>query len=762
MLGLAEVFSKQAELINFAGKYENEFETIKLLHTLPAEQRKYFNALSTQLLENLQPTQDKQKCGERARRLREEGNSVYKSKSGRKDAELADCLLGACRLYTQAILAAENARQELCLGYANRGMALQDFGYYAQAYDDCACALEYGYPEQLQHKLLMRQAHCAWKLNDARLLQQHLSSLRQVRAALNAGYRQQLEQLQQQLELLQRELPQQQQLPAEVTPLPAEQKYEIVAQAQLGRHMLARQQIAAQELIFTEQADCFVPIEQRLICQACAASLLCAPIPCPECGQRVVYCSRRCRAAHAHIHQHECAAYSRGLLAMLGVSHLALRLLLRYLPQWLQQLAPAATAEQLWLQLMALAAEWRHEQAAASQALQTLCMISHLDKLPAEELLYHTLCANLLQVYLHNCSGFYAQLSRCAPALHAEHWHPLLAALLLRCAGQLLVNGHAADAMLPCALPGNEFALLQPALWQRPLRLRLGCLHSFAHSTLVAAINLPRLSLCNHACAASIRSHYDGCTVRNYAAQQIAAGEQIFNCYTMDCRQTLRAQRRQQLQDIYKFHCRCAKCQRAAPDQDYLAFHRYRCERSACGSSFTPAPLPQQTSLSWWLQPAQLTHIRCTVCGAVQLSAWYERFQQLLERCTQPAVRRELYENFKALDKWLLDYHSLKLSLARQLIAGCFEHRAALSDCDYAQLAPIIRFQLAGLAAQCGSSSMEYLTQMTYYWDLLALGKHKCSLQQLRHMRSAVEFLARETRQIFVNYYNDFIEQQYK
>lgn len=198
MYALGELFKKQIEIINYNGNYENEFETIKLVYKWPIYQATRVSAF----LEVLEDPQDIDKCAERSRCLREEGNRVYKTKNCKKDKELSKCLLRACRLYTQAILAAESVSVELCLGYANRGMALQDFGYFEQAYDDCVSALEYGYPEHLKHKLIMRQAHCAWKLNDANRLEQHIRSLQDI-PMLNSSFSAQLEQLQQELSQLQ-------------------------------------------------------------------------------------------------------------------------------------------------------------------------------------------------------------------------------------------------------------------------------------------------------------------------------------------------------------------------------------------------------------------------------------------------------------------------------------------------------------------------------------------------------------------------------
>ncbi|EDW02369.1 SET and MYND domain-containing protein 4 [Drosophila grimshawi] len=750
---LAEIFSEQGELITHDGTYQNELETIKVIRVLPVHKRQRFNRLSTQLLEDLEQPQDRQKCAERSRSLREEGNRVYKTKSSKNNADQAECLLSACRLYTQAVLEAETAFDELCLSFANRGMALQDYGYYEQAYDDCVCALEFGYPKKLQHKLIMRQAHCAWKLGDAKKLGEHLACLEQLQ--LNPSYCQKLEELQQQLKMLQGS--QKAESTQELQKLTGDTHKISMDSSTRGRYMIATKRLSEGDIIFTEQADCFVPIEQRLICQKCAASLLCAPIPCPQCHQRVVYCSRRCRDLHKYIHSYECAAYRKDLLIMLGVSHLAMRLLLTYLPDWLPQLRSASNAQELWHRLMQMAATDAN-CSPAPQSLQSMGMLTHLDKLPPAELAYHSLCANLLQVYLFKCTHFYDQLSSSGSTASLEDWHLIVAALILRSAGQLLVNAHVGNAISLCSLPANEFPLLQPALWQGPHHLRRGCLHKFAQSTLQTAINLPYLSLCNHACAPSIHTRFDGCVVSNFATRPIEAGEEIYNCYTLDYRNSMCAQRRQQLESIYKFTCCCDKCLRVQPDQDYLKFHRYRCERTQCGKSF----VPNQSSLSWWLQPDGNGGICCSACQTPQLTTWYDQFLALLEHCHESEARRNLYKAFDNLNNWLLDYHSLKLSLANELIVACFavkEDGVTLDDLDYGQLARIIDFQLAGTAAQYGINSLEYMTKLTHLFDLIAWGKHKCSVPQLKTMRAALNNLPSETKVIFVNYYNDFIEQ---
>ncbi|EDV58241.1 SET and MYND domain-containing protein 4 [Drosophila erecta] len=745
---LARVFSKQDELITLDEDYKDEFETFKSLAALPVDKRQRFQQLAIKLLQDFEQPHDTKKCAERSRNLREEGNLVFRGSS-------EDAVLNACRLYTAAVFEAEDAVDELSLAFANRGMALQEYGYYREAYDDCANALECGYPEKVRHKVIMRQAYCAWKLEKIALLEEHLDCLEKLK--LNESFQQQLDNLKQKLELLKNQANEQE------TQEKVEDKAlgEILTDpGQRGRYMVAKENISKGNVIFSERASCFVPLQQLLICQQCAASLMSAPIPCPKCHQRVVYCSRKCREAHSAIHKYECAAYRKDLLKLLGVSHLALRLVLAYIPHIMPHLQERTSAQSIWDEIMNLA---RKPEVCehAPEYLRSLRMVSLLDQASKAELTYHILCANFLQLYLKGHTDFFDQFRSMSAS--TEDWQLIISALILRFAGQLLANGHVGDALLVVGMEPNEFVALQPDLWQKPRHLKRGQLHNLSHSELITAINLPNLSLCNHACEPSIRTKFDGCSVVNYAAKDILHGEEIFNCYTRDYMNSLKLQRCEPLKDVYKFECACTKCTQTDPDQNYLSFHRYRCENPNCRQEFLPDAKVQRNNLIWWLASNIENPIICTVCQERQHFAWYKEFLELIWSCADSSKRQALFKAFDDLDQWLVDYHSLKRLLAEELVNACFveiDEGTSLDELAYEDLARIIRKQLEGTAAQCGDTSMEYIARMTYLWDIIAQKKCRTSKKELLEMKGKVEYLASEHREVFLNYYNDFIEQQ--
>ncbi|XP_017835919.1 SET and MYND domain-containing protein 4-like [Drosophila busckii] len=757
MDALSNVLNKQSYLLAFPGDavHQNELVTFQLIHSLPDKQARCFKKLTLEFLETCQQPHEVEKYAQRSRALREQGNRIFNDKTTNPLASQSERLLGACELYTKAILEAENAFEELCLGYANRGMALQEFGYYQQAYDDCASALEFGYPKKNQHKLIMRQAFCASKMGDFENLAEHINFLDEMK--LNESFSQQLEQLK-------KEVPSKQSNPAlnkaQTTSDTIIKKHKVVKGVGIrGRYLVATESIMKGELLIKEPALCFVPTSEIQICQQCACTLMCTPIPCPLCHQRTVYCSRRCRQLHADIHRFECAAYKMGLVEILGVSYLALRLVIVNMPQWLGHLAKRANAntQQLWESLMEMTDEeqdpqWMH-----------MSMTSHLNKLPATDSIrtYHTLCANLLQTLLYKSTNFYDQLLDCTSA-SAEDWHVVLGALILRSAGQLLVNACAVPVVMP-DLERSEFAMLQTTLWTRPYHLKRGALHKFEKLIVAMCMNLPNLSMANHACTSSICIKYDGPAVSCYAMHDIKEGEEIFNCYTVDCRNTMLCEREKELKKNYNFRCRCTKCLRVQPDEDYLTFHRYRCRNPRCFSTYVPKQTPKMENLCWWLSEEATMSLYCTVCGELQSLYEYNQFLDLIDRCKEIQIRRQLYKIFNELN-YLLAYNSLKLSIAKEIVKSCFaaqDDGSMLDDTDYRQLLGIIKYLLNGTAVQWGCYSTVYTSKLTYLWDCIALGKYKCGMEEMQSMLAAVEYLREETKTVFINYYKDYIEAHY-
>lgn len=171
--------------------YKNEFETMSILFD-DKPQRKFILDASKSWLQTLENNEnmefalkeDEEKIKE-SKDLRQQGNDLFTAKgSGRN-------VMAACRLYNDAIYAALDTKgEELALGFANRATALQAFGYYRQAYDDCVCALKFGYPEAMKHKVLIRQTYCSLQMKDLAKVEKHLNELEKLN--LNKSFEKEL------------------------------------------------------------------------------------------------------------------------------------------------------------------------------------------------------------------------------------------------------------------------------------------------------------------------------------------------------------------------------------------------------------------------------------------------------------------------------------------------------------------------------------------------------------------------------------------
>lgn len=202
---LHELFSEQINCI-VKQPYQNEFETMSMIfEKIPERMRAKIQNLSLKWLQNLEQNENKEfdmkEASEKAKEsedLRQKGNQLFTEKAKKRN------ILGACRFYNDAIDAGlDGDNKELALCFANRGMALQSFGYYQEAYDDCIWALKLGYPDSMRYKIVLRQAFSAIKLKNLQKAEKHLRELQQL--DLNSNCLKQYEELEEALEQLKQE-----------------------------------------------------------------------------------------------------------------------------------------------------------------------------------------------------------------------------------------------------------------------------------------------------------------------------------------------------------------------------------------------------------------------------------------------------------------------------------------------------------------------------------------------------------------------------
>ncbi|XP_017466204.1 PREDICTED: uncharacterized protein LOC108359067 isoform X1 [Rhagoletis zephyria] len=530
---------------------------------------------------------------EESQRVREAGNNCY-----RKEHHP----LKACDLYTEAIFLApveEDAdNTTAAMAHANRSTVLHDYGMYEEAYDDCLCALELGYPEEYNALIKLRQAACALKLRNFALCELHVHEL--LHMDLSEAFEARTHELWHECEVLKSEkidmgVQTDDDHYAAMAPPPQHilhgsssnrlKVYEVAwsdtsnaITTTRRAYLRATTDIVRHMPIFNEHAAVFVSSGQARICDNCAITQF-IPFPCDYCSNRTsVYCSRKCRSQHSSIHVLECFAHQIELFEEFGEAfakprllQLAFRMLITGLPQVMPHCRKRPTVNKMWNAFNGILTERTDIPYSALLRLET-----HLDKIDAETTVSLAIAAHILAIYLAECTDFFEHLDLMMPApmkLARSEWILLSAALLLRHIGQLRHKNliHCPSFVLP-ADPHILSPLHEYSLWSAVKHVRQGQLHLLAGDvTCVAYAVYPQtLSLCRQSCVGQVYRKHSGRQVSAYATCDILLGACITNCfvYAGDYRQSLHETRRQDLK-ARGIDCKCDKCFRPYPDEDF-------------------------------------------------------------------------------------------------------------------------------------------------------------------------------------------------
>ncbi|XP_053957809.1 uncharacterized protein LOC128862972 isoform X2 [Anastrepha ludens] len=531
---------------------------------------------------------------EESQRVREAGNNCY-----RKEHHP----LKACDLYTEAIFLApveEDAdNTTAAMAHANRSTVLHDYGMYEEAYDDCLCALELGYPEEYNALIKLRQAACALKLRNFALCELHVHEL--LHMDLSEAFEARTHELWHECEVLKSEkvdmgVQTDDDHYTLMAPPPPQhilrgsnsnrlKVYEVAwsdtsnaITTTRRAYLRATTDIVRHMPIFSEDAAVFVSSGQARICDNCSITQF-IPFPCDYCSNRTsVYCSRKCRAQHSAIHVLECFAHQIELFEEFGESfakprllQLAFRMLITGLPQVMPHCRKRPTVNKMWNAFNGILTERTDIPYSALLRLET-----HLDKIDAETTISLAIAAHILAIYLAECTDFFEHLDLMMPAtmkLARSEWILLSAALLLRHIGQLRHKNliHCPSFVLP-ADPHILSPLYEYSLWSGVKHIRQGQLHLLAGDVacVAYAVYPQTLSLCRQSCVGQLYRKHSGRQVTAYATCDILLGACITNCfvYTGDYRQSLHETRRQDLK-ARGIDCKCDKCFRPYPDEDF-------------------------------------------------------------------------------------------------------------------------------------------------------------------------------------------------
>ncbi|KYN29622.1 SET and MYND domain-containing protein 4 [Trachymyrmex cornetzi] len=389
--------------------------------------------------------------------------------------------------------------------------------------NDINLAIKLGYPENLRYKLHLRAAQCYLKLEQ---LQKQINDIMSKISCMEENADSTTD-------------------TAEFPSLPevafgenpnfrfASAAVEIKCTPEKGRYVVTNRDIKRGQILFVEKAFAFVPLchIKSDNCYNCCRSSGNTPVPCTECVDSI-YCNITCwNEARSSYHCWECLGNQMGLWAEIGIAYLAVRMLFN---------CTTATDD--------------------NRLNEVQKLVTNFSKLPPGDIISYGITAIMLMMYLSKYTDFFktVNLKECLKFyddfncdLTTEDDERLyVSSLLLRYILQLISNGHAITKIK--AVVNNTCYNKNKVFTQQEDR--------------IATAIYPSASMMNHSCDPNIINSFLGQFLITKATQDIAAGEEVFNCYGADFRRMLRKDRQEKMESQYCFKCNCAAC--SAPEYE--------------------------------------------------------------------------------------------------------------------------------------------------------------------------------------------------
>nr|XP_023646786.1 SET and MYND domain-containing protein 4 isoform X2 [Paramormyrops kingsleyae] len=617
------------------------------------------------------------KDSESASGLREKGNAYFRARD----------YTTATMFYSQGVCCAPPGSEELALCYANRSASRLRLHLHQECLQDIGRALKHGYPTHLQQKLLDRRQQCLKHQRDDGSSKEGGSGI--ASECDGSG-----------------SLP-------HVSPA-----VHFRFSPEKGRHLVAREDVAAGEILLEERAFACVLIPgtgkksgvqnsaveeenqdafgtEHLLCHHCLSRTN-NPVPCPGCSY-TRYCGEGCQqVAWQRHHCWECPF--GGELRSLGVlTHLALRVVFRTglkEVQKVREMASWTSAPPSGQETSPRTCQDPPQHQLDGSYMCIYCLLPHVSGHPSSlrflcAVTVATLCrslkeAGVLQKFLSDECDEQGGGAWC-----------MLGAVVLRHMFQLRCNSQAVTVLRDCGVGCSSVSAMQEVR--------------------VATAIFPTLSMLNHSCHPNIGIAFrtvgvpvpprgqpgtvcGGVMVTARAFRDVGSGQELLHCYGPHYSRMPTSERRRLLLEQYFFHCGCDACR---DHQGATAASGLRCARCGC---------PLQCAKLGYLCPRsgcdfQLAH--------GELSRRLQGLEELLDQATRliemdrpDQAAQELQVAIRDASRFLEETHPLQGQLAD--VAA----RAQAAMGNWRQAATQLSRSIPAIQVQYGDDSAELGRQL--------------------------------------------------
>ncbi|KAJ8738029.1 hypothetical protein PYW08_000624 [Mythimna loreyi] len=492
------------------------------------------------------------------------------------------------KLYTKSVLYAHKDSPLYSVALANRSAASLRLKKYKESLRDVQRALNHKYPPDLQHKLYLRRAECYFEMgqrqNCIEAMKQavrHNERIR-LRGISKVEFDKSYLLLEEKLHRLRHDVP-----PDELV-LPelfmgenpqfrsACNAVELVRNEEYGRHVIVKDPVQRGDVIFAEEPFASVKLPDKDLphpyyCDYCCSSDP-AMIGCNDCS-RIVYCDEACHYLSKNSsHRWECAGVRANIFPIIGIAHLAFRVMLKYAQKGFPRLPPNVNTPTTAAGLMAAYASVDNVQiySAEYETFYTMFnLTSNLDSSANTDNIQYALSSTMLTIYLENHTNFFEYFpERVGFPLPMNEMKLLCAGLIFRTLGQLVTNAH--TVMELNTGPKREIPI-NPCTTSPWRRIGTGV--------------YPTASMMNHSCEPNITNVF----YKNYlfvkVIRELPKGGEILNCYGPHYARQSTEDRREALRTQYGFNCKCPACLDETRKDFVSLFSAYAC--SSCKGPVT-------------------------------------------------------------------------------------------------------------------------------------------------------------------------------
>ncbi|XP_039613150.1 SET and MYND domain-containing protein 4 [Polypterus senegalus] len=597
---------------SLSAKSKRHLSELTQLEDLLEETCRLLNQEDTVFLLDLSKKYDVQKDPTVANHFREQGNSSFRKR------DYAQAMF----FYSKGTRFASAGSETLALCFANRSACL----FYLQQYQECLTdirrALDSGYPKHLEPKLLRRREECILKLSES--ASKNSESTHQV-SGPNLCDPNTLNRCKQEGSNLNK---------AELIPC-CSAAISLQFNSEKGRHLVAKQDIAAGEVILEERAFACVLINeentktgsensalmastQDWYCHHCLCKVT-TPVPCHGCSY-ACYCTEICKdQAWKEYHITECPI--SGMLLGLGIfTHLAFRLALKAEMEHTKESQERTRLKEVGcLKENELYCPVKGTCKGLDQGVQTskmdrTCSGDNKELVSIDTPLVIPGC-DLSGCYQGSYSSVYSLL------LHFEKHTPqmrFLYAITVTLLWQILKEGgqlpdcwssfskKVSNETQKSMWSYPQFSVIGVMLLRHMLQMKCnaqavttvskftGISISSVESqvqTRVATGIFPTVSLMNHSCDPNTSITFQKNIITVRTTRPLKAGEELLHCYGPHRSRMNVFERQHLLEEQYFFQCQCKSCKE------------------------------EKSELSGNLNPGGLFGIQCSQCGSSLMSA---------------------------------------------------------------------------------------------------------------------------------------------